>query len=49
LMPYFQPTSEVICSSPFLTSVFNYTPLQWSWFCHSAGYSTYPTCQDNPL
>jgi hypothetical protein len=26
LMPDFQPTSEVICSSPFLTSVFNHTP-----------------------
>jgi hypothetical protein len=48
LMPDFQPTSEVICSSPFITSVFNHTP-HWSWFCHSAGYSTCPTCQDNPL
>jgi hypothetical protein len=27
LMPDFQPTLEVICSSPFLTSVFNHTPL----------------------
>jgi hypothetical protein len=27
LMPDFQPTSKVICSSPFLTSVFNHTPL----------------------
>jgi hypothetical protein len=26
LMPDFQPTSDVICSSPFLTSVFNHTP-----------------------
>jgi hypothetical protein len=26
LMPDFQPTSEVICSYPFLTSVFNHTP-----------------------
>jgi hypothetical protein len=26
LMPDFQPTSEVICSSPFLTSIFNHTP-----------------------
>jgi hypothetical protein len=26
LMPDFQPTSEVICSSPFLTSGFNHTP-----------------------
>jgi hypothetical protein len=26
LMPDFQPTLEVICSSPFLTSVFNHTP-----------------------
>jgi hypothetical protein len=26
LMPDFQPTSEVICSFPFLTSVFNHTP-----------------------
>jgi hypothetical protein len=26
LMPDFQPTSEIICSSPFLTSVFNHTP-----------------------
>jgi hypothetical protein len=50
LIPDFQPTSEVICSSPFLTSVFNHTPLYWSWFCHlSTGYSAYPTCQDKPL
>jgi hypothetical protein len=34
LMPDFQPTSEVICSSPFLTSIFNHTPLYWSWFYH---------------
>jgi hypothetical protein len=34
LMPDFQPTSEVICSSPFLTSVFNHIPLYWLWFCH---------------
>jgi hypothetical protein len=34
LMHDFQPTSEVICSSPFLTSVFNHTTLYWSWFCH---------------
>jgi hypothetical protein len=27
LMLDFQPTSEVICSSPFFTSVFNYIPL----------------------
>jgi hypothetical protein len=27
LMPDFQPTSEVICSSPFLTPVFNHIPL----------------------
>jgi hypothetical protein len=33
-MPDFQPTSEVICSSPFLTSTFNHAPLYWSWFCH---------------
>jgi hypothetical protein len=26
LMPDFQPTSEVICSTPLLTSVFNHTP-----------------------
>jgi hypothetical protein len=26
LMPDFQPTSEVICSSPFLTPVFNHIP-----------------------
>jgi hypothetical protein len=26
LMPDFQPTLEVICSSPFLTSIFNHTP-----------------------
>jgi hypothetical protein len=26
LMPDFQPTSEVIRSSPFLTSAFNHTP-----------------------
>jgi hypothetical protein len=49
LMPDFQPNSEVICSSPFLTSVFNHTPPHWSWLCHPAGYSTCPTCQDNPL
>jgi hypothetical protein len=48
-MPDFQPNSEVICSSPFLTSVFNHTPPHWSWLCHPAGYSTCPTCQDNPL
>jgi hypothetical protein len=34
LMPDIQPTSEVICSSPFLTSDFNHAPLYWSWFCH---------------
>jgi hypothetical protein len=33
-MPDFQAISEVICSSPFLTSVFNHTPPHWSWFCH---------------
>jgi hypothetical protein len=33
-MPDFQPTSEVIRSSPFITSVFNHTPLYWSWFYH---------------
>jgi hypothetical protein len=33
-MPDFQPTSEVICSSPFLTPVFNHIPLHWPWFCH---------------
>jgi hypothetical protein len=48
-MPDFQPTSEVICSSPFLTSVFNHTPPHWSWSYHFAGYNTCPTCQDNPL
>jgi hypothetical protein len=48
-MPDFQPTSEVICSSLFLASVFNHTPPHWSWFCHFAGYSTCPTFQDNPL
>jgi hypothetical protein len=48
-MPDFQPTSEAICSSPFLTFVFNHTLPYWPWFCHFAGYSTCPTCQDNPL
>jgi hypothetical protein len=48
-MPDFQPISEVICSSPFLISVFNHTPPYWPWFCHFAGYSTCPSCQDNPL
>jgi hypothetical protein len=49
LMPDFRPTSEVICSSPFFTSVFNHIPPHWSWSYHSAGYSTCPTCKDNPL
>jgi hypothetical protein len=29
-MPDFQPTPEVICSSPYFQSC----PLYWSWFCH---------------
>jgi hypothetical protein len=33
-MPDFEPTSEVMRSSPFLKSVFNHTPLYFSWFCH---------------
>jgi hypothetical protein len=33
-MPDFQPTSEVICSSPFLISIFNHTLPYWPWFCH---------------
>jgi hypothetical protein len=33
-MSDFQPTSEVICSSPSLTFVFNHIPLYRSWFCH---------------
>jgi hypothetical protein len=28
-MPDFQPTSEVIHSSPLLTSIFNHIPLYW--------------------
>jgi hypothetical protein len=48
-MPDFQPTSEVICSSPLLSSVLNHTPPYWSWFCHFAGHSTCLTCQDYPL
>jgi hypothetical protein len=33
LMPDFQPTSEVICLSSFLTSILNHTPPCWLWFC----------------
>jgi hypothetical protein len=33
LIPDFQPTSEVICSSSSLTSALNHIPPCWLWFC----------------
>jgi hypothetical protein len=46
LMPDFQPTSKVICSSPYFQPCPSLLIMILSF---SAGYSTCPTCQDNLL
>jgi hypothetical protein len=49
LMPDFQPTSEVICSSPFYIWFQSCSSLLIMILSFPAGYSTCPTYQDNLL
>jgi hypothetical protein len=48
-MPDFQPTSEVICSSPFYIWFQSCSSLLIMILSFPAGYSTCPTYQDNLL
>jgi hypothetical protein len=49
LMPDFQPTSEVICSSPFHIYFQSYSSLLIMILSFSTGYRTCPSCLDNLL